>query len=362
MNNKIKNILNKFIENGYEAYIVGGFVRDYLLGICSYDIDISTNATPKEVKELFDLGNSNDENYGHVYFKDSLYNYDITTFRREIKYENRKPVEFEYINSIEEDILRRDFTINSLYMDIDGNIHDNVDGKKDLEEGIIRTVGNISEKMIEDPLRILRAVRFASLLNFEIEGTLYNFIRQNKQLIRTLSNTRKKCELDKIFASQNKLKGIELIKSLKIEDELEIVIPDDISFCTNSLGIWAQIKYDENYIFKKTDEEKINSIRKILDYGIIDSIVLYEYGLYICIIAGEILGEARTNISDLYKNLPIYSQKDIKINGDDIIRILNIEPSEKIKQILFDIEIMILNNSLENDYDKIENYILDNWR
>lgn len=362
MNNKIKNILKKFIENGFEAYIVGGFVRDYLLGQCSYDIDISTNATPKEVKEIFNLTNSNDENYGHIYFKDSLYNYDITTFRREIKYENRKPVEFEYIDNIEEDIFRRDFTINSLYMDIDGNIHDIVGGKKDLEDGIIRTVGNISEKMIEDPLRILRAVRFASLLNFEIEPTLYNYIRQNKQLIRTLSYTRKKEELDKIFKNQNKLKGIELIKALNIQNELEIEIPDDLSYSENPLGTWAQVTVSDNYTFKKADEEKINDIRKIINYGIIDSIVLYEYGLYSCIIAGEILGEARSNISDLYKNLPIYSQKDIKINGDDIIEILNIEPGEQIKQILFDIEIMILNNSLANDYETLKNYIIDTWR
>lgn len=362
VNNKIKNILKKFIENGYEAYIVGGFVRDYLLGYCSYDIDISTNATPKEVKGIFDLNNSNDENYGHVFFKDSLYNYDITTFRREIKYENRKPVEFEYINSIEEDILRRDFTINSLYMDLDGNIFDVVDGKKDLENKVIRTVGNISEKMIEDPLRILRAVRFAALLDFEIESSLYNFIRQNKQLIRTLSYTRKKEELDKIFNSQNKLKGIELIKSLNIEDELEIEIPENIAFTNNQLGIWAQIKVSDKYTFTKTDEEKINSIRKILNYGIIDSIVLYEYGLYTCIIAGEILGEPRSNISNLYKNLPIYTQKDIKINGDDIIELLNIEPGEKIKQILFDIEIMILNNNLENDTEVIKDYVLKTWR
>ena len=291
-----------------------------------------------------------------------LRKYDITTFRREIKYENRKPVEFEYIDSIEEDILRRDFTINSLYMDIDGNIHDIVGGKKDLEDGIIRTIGNISEKMIEDPLRILRAVRFASLLNFEIEPTLYNYIRQNKQLIRTLSYTRKKEELDKIFKNQNKLKGIELIKALNIQNELEIEIPNDLSYSENPLGIWAQITVSDNYTFKKADEEKINDIRKILNYGIIDSIVLYEYGLYSCIIAGEILGEARSNISDLYKNLPIYSQKDIKINGDDIIEILNIEPGEQIKQILFDIEIMILNNSLANDYETLKNYIIDTWR
>ena len=200
VNNKIKNVLLKFEENNYEVYIVGGFVRDYLLGIESYDIDICTSATPKEIKELFDLNNSNDDNYGRVCFKDSLYNYDITTFRKEIKYQDRKPVEYEYIKEVKEDILRRDFTINSLYMDSNGIIHDLVDGKKDLEDKVIRVIGNIEDKMCEDPLRMLRAIRFASLLDFKIENTLFNYIRQNKQLIRTLSYTRKKEELDKIFS------------------------------------------------------------------------------------------------------------------------------------------------------------------
>ena len=108
VNNKIKNILLKLIEEGYEAYVVGGFVRDYLLGRGSYDVDIATSAEPKETKEIFNLSNSNDENYGHIYFKDSLYNYDITTFRKENKYENRRPVDIEYIQDVKEDILRRD--------------------------------------------------------------------------------------------------------------------------------------------------------------------------------------------------------------------------------------------------------------
>lgn len=362
MNNKIRNILTKLTDEGYEAFVVGGFVRDYLLGICSYDVDISTSAEPKDVKEIFNLSNSNDENYGHVFFKDSLYNYGITTFRKENKYENRRPVDLEYIEDVRQDILRRDFTINALFMDSDGNIHDIVMGKQDLENKIIRVIGNIHDKMVDDPLRMLRAIRFASLLGFTIEPTLYNYIRQNKQLIRTLSFTRKKDELDKIFKGKNKLKGIDIIKDLKLMDELEIEISEDIQYCENPLGMWAQLKVSDEYVFKRNDEDKINDIRKILNYGIIDNIVLYEYGLYTCVIAGEILGISRANISDIYKNMPIYSSKDIALNGDDIIEILGIEPSEKIRDIQFDLEINILNNILKNDYEELKQYLLDNWR
>jgi len=362
VNIKIKNVLSKLEEKGFKAYIVGGFVRDYLLGIASYDVDIATSAQPKDIKEIFDLSSSTDDNYGSVYFKDSLYNYDITTFRTEEKYENRKPVQFNYIDSIEEDVKRRDFTINALYMDSEGNIIDLVDGKKDLENKIIRVVGDIDTKMIEDPLRMLRAIRFSSLLEFEIDANLYSYIRRNKQLIRTLSSTRKKAELDAIFNDQNKLKGINLIKDLNLEEELEIKIPEDIKIVDRDLGIWAQIMYSSNYQFKNNDLSKIEDIKKVVSYGIIDNIVLYECGLYVCMIAGEILGISMSYISDIYKNMPIYSVKDIVINGNDIMEILNLEPSEKIKDIIFDLEINILNNNLANEEEELKAYLIKNWR
>lgn len=362
MNNKIKNVLNKIEEEGYNAYIVGGFIRDYLLGIETYDVDITTNAEPKVIKEIFNLSNDTKDNYGSVLIKDKLYNYDITTFRKELKYENRKPVEIEFADTIEEDVKRRDFTINSLYMDSNGKLYDLVNGKEDIENRIIKINGNINEKMIEDPLRMLRAIRFSANLDFELEKNLKHYIMQNKQLIKTLSYTRIKEELDKIFKNQNKLQGIKLIKDLNLEDVLDIKINDNISYSSNPLGMWAQIEYGEEYNFSNSELDVIEKVKKIIKYGIIDNVVLYEYGLYSAVIGGEILEINQAYISDLYKNLPIYSAKDIKINGDDIIEILNIEPGSIIKDIIFDIEINILNNILENNYDKLKEYIETNWR
>lgn len=362
VNNKIKIVLEKIINKGFAAYVVGGFVRDYLLGRETYDVDISTSAEPKDIRDIFDLSNASDDNYGSIYIKDKLYNYDITTFRKELKYANRKPVEYQFVDSIEEDIQRRDFTINALYMDIDGNIYDKVGGQQDLEDKIIRVVGNIEEKMIEDPLRLLRAIRFASTLDFQLDSNLETYIKQNKQLISTLSYTRRKEELDKIFKSQNCLAGIKLIEKLNICDVLDIKINNSIVETMDSLGIWAQIEFSKEYPFTNNEKENIDIIKKIINYGIIDNIVLYEYGLYNSIIAGEILGYSRSYVSDIYKNLPIYSVKDIEINGDDIIEILGIDPSSKVKDIICDIEISILNNTLENRFEVLKKYILDNWR
>lgn len=362
VNDKIKNILEKLQDNGFTAYVVGGFVRDYLLGIETYDVDIATSAQPKDVRVIFDLNNANDDNYGSILIKDKLYNYDITTYRKELKYENRRPVEYEFVSTIDEDIARRDFTINSLYMDSSGKIYDKVDGLKDLEDKTIRMIGNISDKMTEDPLRMLRAVRFSANLDFKLENNLKNYIKQNTQLLRTVSYNRKKEELDKIFSSSKSGLGINLIRELKLENDLDIVIPDNIVESINSIGTWAQIEAKGDYPFSNQEKDMIDNIKKILSYGIIDNIVLYEYGLYPSIIASDILGFNRNYISDLYKNLPIYSSKDIEINGDEIIDLLKIEPGSIIKDIMRDIELNILNGNLENKKEILKEYIRKNWR
>lgn len=362
VNDKIKNILEKLQDNGFTAYVVGGFVRDYLLGIETYDVDIATSAQPKDVRVIFDLNNANDDNYGSILIKDKLYNYDITTYRKELKYENRRPVEYEFVSTIDEDIARRDFTINSLYMDSSGKIYDKVDGLKDLEDKTIRMIGNISDKMTEDPLRMLRAVRFSANLDFKLENNLKNYIKQNTQLLRTVSYNRKKEELDKIFSSSKSGLGINLIRELKLENDLDILIPDNIVESINSIGTWAQIEVKGDYPFSNQEKDMIDKIKKILGYGIIDNIVLYEYGLYPSIIASDILGFNRNYISDLYKNLPIYSSKDIEINGDEIIDLLKIEPGSIIKDIIRDIELNILNGNLENKKEILKEYIRKNWR
>ena len=118
-------LLNEFVSRSYKAYIVGGFVRDYILGIESNDIDITTNATPKEIKEIFEDSCLPNEDYGSVTVMWRGIRFEITTFRREIEYlNNRKPVEIRYIDDLMTDLLRRDFTINTLCMDCDGNILD----------------------------------------------------------------------------------------------------------------------------------------------------------------------------------------------------------------------------------------------
>jgi tRNA nucleotidyltransferase (CCA-adding enzyme) len=360
VNERIKNILNKLIQNGYEAYLVGGYVRDYIIGNSTFDIDIATNALPKDVIRIFDLSIDTKDNYGSVSFKDDLYNYEITTFRCDISYNNRLPI-IEYTNDVKVDVKRRDFTINSLYMDINSKIIDELNGIDDINNKIIRCIGNVDKKMEEDPLRMLRAIRFATILDFELEKDLFNYIKTNNKLITTLSTTRKKEELDKIFSSKNAIKGIRLIKDLNLEDTLNIKI-NKVLPSSNYLGIWSQIEVLDDYPFSNQELDVINQVKKVLMCGIIDSNVLYKYGLYISVISGEILGLEQSTISESYKNLPIYSPKDIKIDGNDIMYLLNIKPSKKISKIINDLESNIINGNLNNNYEELKSYILKKWK
>ena len=148
MKEKALELLKIFSENGYEAYLVGGFVRDYVLGKKSFDIDICTNATPRQVQEIFKGAKLPFEGYGSVHLSYKNINFEITTYRMDLEYKDkRKPSKIVYTNSLLIDLKRRDFTMNTLCMDKDGNVIDKLDAIDDIKNGIIKTVGNAYKKI-----------------------------------------------------------------------------------------------------------------------------------------------------------------------------------------------------------------------
>ena len=356
MDKIIKNILKKIEDAGFESYLVGGFVRDYLLGIKSLDVDICTNALPKDLHKLFS-NNSNSNTYGGFNLKIKAYNIDITTFRTELKYDNRKPTEIVYINKLEDDIKRRDFTINSICMNKDERIIDLVNGVNDLNNRTIKMLGNIKERLIEDPLRILRAIRFATLLDFSLDETLLLEIKNNYEVVNTLSKTRIKQELNKILLNKNYLKGLELLKECKILDLLEISY-DEITYVNDICGMWAQLKTTENYSFTKQEITNIINIRQIISDGNIDNKNLYKYGLYVNLVAAEILHINKKNVNKLYNDLPIKSLNDLDITNNEIIELLEIKPSKIIKEIKEELVNLILENKINNKNNELKKYIL----
>ena len=172
-------LLKEISDFGYEAYIVGGYPRDIKLNRKTTDIDICTNATPMELINIFPDAEAMDSEYGSIVKTIEKVKFEITTFRKEIEYSgNRRPTKIEYIDRLDEDLLRRDFTINTMCIDKDGRDIDLMGANKDLEARIIRMVGDPKTRLKEDVLRILRAVRFATVLNFELDNNLKIYIKK----------------------------------------------------------------------------------------------------------------------------------------------------------------------------------------
>ena len=355
MNNKIIKVLNKLESNGFEAYVIGGYVRDKILGRVSYDVDICTNALPKTVVSLFNTKISN--KYGSLKFNDGKYNFDITTYRREYNYKNNKPSKVEYIDNLLEDIKRRDFTINTLLMNKEGNVIDLLGSIKDIQKKKIKCINNPDDKFVEDPTRILRALRFKITLDFSLESNTLKSIKKNKNLLKLLPLEIIKKELDKILVSENAVKGIKYLNVLGILKVLNINYTNIID-CQDLCGMYAQLEVSKNYPFNKNEIININNIKKIVNYGKIDNTVLFNYGLYYSQVAGSILKLNIVDIIKKYNNLPIYDQQDIAVSSNDIMNILNIKPSKVLKNIYKDLIKVILNGEIKNDYDSIKEYLL----
>lgn len=361
MKDKILKFLQYIYDYGYEAYVVGGYVRDSLLDIESSDIDITTNATPMELKNIFPDIKISQDTYGSGSLIFDKVKYEITTYRKDSNYsDNRHPSEIKYINSLFEDLKRRDFTINTICLDKDGNIVDLLNGINDLKKKIIVTVEDPDISFKEDSLRILRAIRFATLLEFEISNKVKESIKKNKELLKDLSYTRKKEELDRIFTSKNVMNGITLLKELDLLDVLEINNLDRVKDYSDINGIWAMIN-PKNYTFNNSLKEIIEKTNIVYEKDNLDKFVLYEYGLYVNVLAGINKGLSNKSINEVYVNMPIHNRSEIDIDGTIISNTLNRKPGSYINVIYKDLENKILNNELENNKDKIIEYISNNY-
>lgn len=349
--------------HGYESYIVGGFVRDHILGIESNDIDIATNATPKEIKKIFEDSCLPAEDYGSVKVVKNGVLFEITTFRREINYiDNRRPDKVEYIDSLYEDLLRRDFTINSLCMDENGDIIDLLGGRVDIDNKVIKTIGVPEERFEEDCLRILRAVRFATILDFELDESVVEGIKKTKHLLRNLSYYRKKSELDRIFTSGNNMKGVKLLLELDLDYELELDRLKDIKHIDSSISAWSILNVVDKYPFSSTELELIKNVNKVLPLNNLDPMALYKYGLYVNSVAGDIKGLDKREITESYAALAIHSKKDLDIDCNDITLALNKDPGGYLSDIYDDIVYNILYRKLANKKDDILKYVVDKYK
>jgi len=237
---EIKSTIEKLEKNGFEAYIVGGCVRDFLLEKKPNDWDLTTNAEAEEVQKIFPENFYNNK-FGTVTVvnknaKDkSLENIEITTYRVDIGYsDKRHPDEIQFTPNLKEDLARRDFTVNAMAIGVESQksiklkvksyeIIDLFGGQEDLKDKIIRAVGDANKRFNEDALRMLRAVRFAVQLDFEIEKDTFESIKKNSSSLKFVSQERIRDELEKIILSNKPSEGIELLRKSGL---LKYTIPE----------------------------------------------------------------------------------------------------------------------------------------
>lgn len=357
LDNALK-LIKELTEHNYKAYIVGGFVRDLLLGRESQDIDIATNATPKEIQEVFQDSFLPTEDYGSVVVNKYGIRFEITTFRKEFTYQDhRKPVEIEYIDDLYQDLLRRDFTINAICIDENGEIIDFLGGRDDLERKLIRTVGDADERFEQDALRILRAIRFATVLDFQLDADVVVAIRKHRDLLKELSYHRKKEELDKMFVSGRAAQGIEMLLDFHLDKHLNLEYLSDVKNTNSLIGIWSILNVEDIYPFSNNEKEMMKDIREVMPLNNYDPFVLFEYGLYVNSVAGEMKGLDKKKITESYNSLVIHSRKDLDITSEEIMDSLDREPGEYLGDIYDDIEKEVLYHRLNNDKGDLLNYI-----
>lgn len=241
-----KNIISSLSSKGYDAYIVGGAIRDLIMGRTPHDYDIATNALPNQVKSIFPFTIDTGLKHGTVTVMDNHACFEVTTFRSDGEYiDARHPEKVEFIPNVEGDMLRRDFTINALAYNDEKGVIDCVGGIEDIKNKIIRCVGEPEVRFKEDALRMLRAIRFSVVLGFEIEEKTALAIKKYSVLIKKVSAERIREELEKILRSENP-GGIIMLHQLGL---LKYIIPElDVCFSVSQRNKYHLYNVGEHII------------------------------------------------------------------------------------------------------------------
>ena len=370
--NSAINVLEKFNEAGYEAYFVGGCVRDYLLNDEFSDIDITTNALPDEVKQIFRKSIDTGIQHGTVTILVNGDNFEVTTFRTEDDYiDHRTPEKVEFVSDLKEDLDRRDFTINAMALDSNGKLYDYHCGERDLRNKVIKTVNNPNERFFEDALRMLRAFRFSSKLGFEIEENTLKAIKNNAELIKFVSIERIVNEFRKLLTGRGNKRSLELLLDSNLNnyipflDEISKIIDfSNYTFC-QSLYILSKIN---DISFEKLKELKLSNkeIKQIKIYEKINEefssnvpleIILYNYDINdVSFIASY---SNYCDNEDIEKiKLPIESFNDIAITSMEIISIIDKPAGPWIKEIIKKLEEDIILFKIDNTKKDILDFLM----
>lgn len=379
-------VLQKIEAAGYEAYFVGGCVRDTILGDPIHDIDIATSAYPSEIKQIFDRTVDTGIEHGTVMILDHGTGYETTTFRTESGYQDyRRPDHVTFVRSLEEDLKRRDFTINALALKENGEVVDLFDGIKDLKRHVIRAVGDPEERFHEDALRMMRAVRFASQLDFKIDGPTLRGIKENASLLQKIAVERIQVEFEKMFLGQKPAAGLNYF----LKSGLYRYCPG-LADSANKLGglnrtfagmkninqVWALVTYTldlTNFTALtaflkswKTANDTIRQVKKILPliealrWRQVSAWMLYKAGWEAFADANRVAGVFNWQLpwpdaKEKYQRLPIKNARDLAINGQTLIKEAGIKPGPQLGKVLNQVTRAVVEGKLPNDKETLIN-------
>jgi tRNA nucleotidyltransferase (CCA-adding enzyme) len=379
-------IIKKIEEAGHQAYFVGGCVRDLLLKRPIGDIDITTSATPDTIQTIFDQVIPVGIEHGTVIVRHNKVSYEVTTFRIESDYsDGRHPDSVQFIDKIDQDLARRDFTVNALAMDKYGKIIDLFHGQEDLQNGLLRTVGDGIDRLKEDPLRILRAIRFSSQLGFKIENDTLSAIQNVKPAIEGLAVERVTAELQKLFAGNYVKAGLTYLTDLGIEKHIPVLkdyqvlqkLSETIRPVDTLSEVICLIHRTESKIDVRTISKGWKCSNKVLNEAIQlnEAITYYTSNGLNNMLAYKLLPDfhmafsrlidilfsQKVNEEELIKlrnNLVIVSKRDLDIDGNDIIKLFpDTKKGPWIQELLTKLEELVIQEKVENKKTILKDWI-----
>ncbi|MGO2476045.1 MAG: CCA tRNA nucleotidyltransferase [Lacticaseibacillus paracasei] len=371
-------ILKKIEAAGYEAYFVGGSVRDAILGLPIHDVDIASSADPAEIKRIFKRTADTGIEHGTVMVLDHGTGYEVTTFRTESRYQDfRRPDHVTFVRSLAEDLKRRDFTINALAVRHDGTIIDLFDGLKDLQHHQLRAVGNPHERFHEDALRMMRAVRFESQLGFGIEPATKAAIADNAKLLVHISVERVAAEFNRLLTGIDRRAGLQDFIETRLfayapkmaAHETALTqfsqLPD--TQLTSLASGWAALIFllrTQPLVMLKAWKQSNELITLVTQTVKLLQVMpnptawdLYQAGEAAVTTASEVQKLLtpdfdQQQLAEAYAALPIHSKKELALTGADLIK-AGVRPGPAMGKALNQIEQRVVAGALPNELKKL---------
>lgn len=402
----VEYVLSKLKENGYQAYVVGGAVRDFLMGKTPHDYDLTSDALPSQISDVFKdfYQEHSGEKHGTIRVIVDHKPIEITTFRCDEGYTDyRRPDNVEFVKDVYIDSKRRDFSINAFYYS-EGHIYDFHEGLEDLNNKVIKTIGNPSTRFHEDALRILRAIRFSAKLGYEIESKTKTALLDCKEELNLIAKERILTELKEISSTSNFFRNVkEYFPIFKLIipclDKIGNSIDDIYNFDTKSYGdyiaslsaLFSLREINNDFmpwrLFIKMDNESINAIKTLIklkdinfnnsfDDDYINGLILLSKPVDINVFKNYLINlynlkrfknddiDSILNRVDILSqgNTP-YSLKDLEIDGNDLLK-LGIEKNQYFKEILNEVLLRCnqgdLNNNRNEEIEFVKKWIRNN--